>query len=128
MASRQLVIKTGVVKRLVAELAAYEKEAQDRLADLDRINGSDADAADKRQAERIHADSARMIPDTTKRLQKAGEELRDLLTGHSADLADSKELKDAQDVLAKYDSLGSTASKGQQETLINGHNPSAGDY
>ncbi|KAK9896410.1 TBCA-domain-containing protein [Cystobasidium minutum MCA 4210] len=103
MSTRQLAIKTGVVKRLLKEVTSYEKEANDALQVIERVRGTEGkDEYDIRQAEKVHAEAAKMIPDSKARLNKAAEELRELMGETESELKESEEYKNADDALAAY--------------------------
>ncbi|ORY74787.1 tubulin binding cofactor A [Leucosporidium creatinivorum] len=77
--TRQLVIKTGVVNRLVKEVQSYKNEAHLLKQRADKMEHDGEDVYEVRQQRRVHADSVQMIPDSEKRLAKAVEELEDLV-------------------------------------------------
>lgn len=64
---RQLVIKTGVVKRLSKEKTVYEKEVNTELARLDKFKGNGADDHVLRKQEEVIAECQMMIPDSKRR-------------------------------------------------------------
>merc|ERR1711939_900696 len=82
--ARAVTIKTGVVERLGKELANYKQEETSFKAKVELMEHSGADEYDIKQQQRVHAESARMIPDTQSRLEKAAEELESLLAGVDA--------------------------------------------
>lgn len=78
---RQIKIKTGVVKRLTKEKAAYEKEVgveKERLAKMKDMGKEES--ALKRQEEVIQ-ETAMMVPDCHKRLFAAYNGLKQTLVG-----------------------------------------------
>ncbi|SCV69611.1 BQ2448_2631 [Microbotryum intermedium] len=77
--TRQLVIKSGVVNRVVKELQSYKDEAVTMASRVDKMEQNNEDEAEIRQQKRVHAESLAMIPDSEQRLAKAVAELEDLI-------------------------------------------------
>ncbi|KAI9631879.1 co-chaperone [Dioszegia hungarica] len=99
--TRQLKIKTGVVKRLFKEERTYYQEAEQARAKLQKMRDEDAEGADIRNAERVVKDSEQMIPRTKKSLDEAVVALEDLVDGMSSDetITATQEYKDAAEQL-----------------------------
>ncbi|GAA6060454.1 hypothetical protein JCM10212_000882 [Sporobolomyces blumeae] len=98
-ATRQLSIKTGVVNRLVKEVAMYKQEAEQTKARADEMEHNGEDEYEVRQARRVQADSEKMIPDSENRLAKALAELDDLVASAEADVQSMEEFSKARDAL-----------------------------
>lgn len=64
---RQLVIKTGVVKRLAKEKSVYEKEVLTEKARIEKFRGEGADDHVLRKQEEVIAECEMMIPDSKRR-------------------------------------------------------------
>ncbi|VDD87078.1 unnamed protein product [Enterobius vermicularis] len=74
---KEVNIKTGIVKRLVKELACYKKEAEKEESKLKSMK-ADPKADEylvKKQAE-VLQDTRQMIPNCTQRVVKALEDLK----------------------------------------------------
>ncbi|GAA5942718.1 Rbl2p [Sporobolomyces koalae] len=97
--TRQLSIKTGVVNRLVKEVASYKKEVEDNKAVADRMEANGDDEYEVRQARKVQADSAQMIPDSENRLAKAIDDLEELVASAEDDVASTEEFKKAETAL-----------------------------
>ncbi|KAH8359299.1 hypothetical protein KR093_005715 [Drosophila rubida] len=97
---RQLVIKTGVVKRLAKEKTVYEKEVNTELARLEKFktDGSD-DHVLRKQAEVIE-ECQMMIPDSKRRLQKEYDVLEKYLQDEQ-DLKENEAYTKAAEVLSE---------------------------
>lgn len=88
---------------LLKEVTSYEKEAQDALKTIEKVKATAGkDEYDVRQAEKVHGEAAKMIPDSKARLNKAAEELRELMGETESSLASTEEYKDADQVLNSY--------------------------
>lgn len=64
---RQLVIKTGVVKRLAKEKTVYEKEECTEKARLEKFRKEGADVHVLRKQEEVIQECQMMIPDSKRR-------------------------------------------------------------
>ncbi|GAA5880882.1 hypothetical protein JCM16303_005160 [Sporobolomyces ruberrimus] len=98
-AERQLSIKTGVVNRLVKEVASYRQEADATKARADRMEENGEDEHEVKQARRVHADSLQMIPDSEKRLARAVEDLEELVASAEDDVTTTEEYQKAESAL-----------------------------
>ncbi|CAG9460159.1 unnamed protein product [Pedinophyceae sp. YPF-701] len=98
-ATRELKIKTGVVKRTHKELGLYKKESEREAGKLETMKGQGADEHDVRHQENVLHESKMMIPETEQRLKTGVAEL-DACLG-DFDAADEQEdVKVAREVLA----------------------------
>ncbi|XP_048475331.1 tubulin-specific chaperone A [Rhincodon typus] len=93
--TRQIKIKTGVVKRLAKEKLMYEKEAkqQEEKVEKMKVDGNDQYMV-KKQME-VLQESRMMIPDCQRRLAAAHNDLVQLLESEK-ELEDTEEYKEAQ--------------------------------
>ncbi|KFM77496.1 Tubulin-specific chaperone A, partial [Stegodyphus mimosarum] len=96
--TKQIRIKTGVVKRLAKEKLMYEKEAEKEKAKLEKMKASGEDSYMIRKQEEVIKESIMMIPDTVKRYQVAHNELQEILD-NELELAESEEYQAALEVL-----------------------------
>lgn len=64
---RQLVIKTGVVKRLAKEKTVYEKEEKTEKARLEKFKTEGADDHVLRKQDEVIQECQMMIPDSKRR-------------------------------------------------------------
>lgn len=64
---RQLVIKTGVVKRLAKEKTVYEKEVKTEFVRLEKFKTDGADEHVIRKQEEVIQECQMMIPDSKRR-------------------------------------------------------------
>ncbi|KAI9173031.1 hypothetical protein H9P43_007162 [Blastocladiella emersonii ATCC 22665] len=69
--TRQLKIKTGVVKRLAKEIFMYQKEAEKQQAKVAAMAEAGADEHDVRKQKEVLQETLVMIPDTQRRLVDA---------------------------------------------------------
>ncbi|CAM9535227.1 unnamed protein product [Discosporangium mesarthrocarpum] len=82
--ARQLRIKVGVCKRMVKEVAGYEKEAKENEVKVQKMRDDGKDPYDIRKQEEASSswvlqESYMMIPDSKDRLQTSLEDLRAFL-------------------------------------------------
>ncbi|XP_067838248.1 tubulin-specific chaperone A [Heptranchias perlo] len=96
--TRQIKIKTGVVKRLAKEKLMYEKEAkqQEEKVEKMKVDGNDQYVV-KKQME-VLQESRMMIPDCQRRLATAHSDLTQLLESEK-ELEETEEYKEAQATL-----------------------------
>lgn len=76
---KRLKVQIGVVKRMIKEVAAYEKEAIDNGARVQKMKDDGKDEYDIKKQEEVLAESQMMIPDSKNRLEAAIEKLSDVL-------------------------------------------------
>ncbi|KAH8306206.1 hypothetical protein KR018_004125 [Drosophila ironensis] len=95
---RQLVIKTGVVKRLAKEKTVYEKEVTTERNRMDKFKKDGADEHVLRKQEEVIQECEMMIPDSKRRLQKEYEVLQKYLADEQ-DLKETEEYTKASEVL-----------------------------
>ncbi|KAF8079058.1 tubulin binding cofactor A-domain-containing protein [Lyophyllum atratum] len=102
-ARRQLMIKSGVVKRLAKEHTLYKKEAEAQQKKLDKFIADGAEGWDINNGTRMMEEANRMIVDAANRLGKAAGELKDLIASGKKDpaLAEDAELLKAETILGE---------------------------
>jgi tubulin-specific chaperone A len=72
---KNLKIKTGSCKRLLADLRVYTKEEEQQNDKIAKMKAANADPYDLKQQENVLAETMAMIPDTKNRLNTAYGEL-----------------------------------------------------
>ncbi|XP_001358992.2 tubulin-specific chaperone A [Drosophila persimilis] len=97
---RQLVIKTGVVKRLSKEKTTYEKEVNIERTRLEKFRNDGADDHVLRKQEEVIAECEMMIPDSKRRLQKEYEVLQKFLDDE-VDLKETETYTKAAEILTE---------------------------
>ncbi|KAH8357418.1 hypothetical protein KR084_000828 [Drosophila pseudotakahashii] len=95
---RQLVIKSGVVKRLTREKFCYAKEVKTEETRLAKFKGEGADDHVLRKQEEVIQECVMMVPDSKRRLQKEYEILEKYLADEQ-DLKETEEYTRAAEVL-----------------------------
>ncbi|RUP00767.1 tubulin binding cofactor A [Jimgerdemannia flammicorona] len=79
MSTKDLKIKTGVVKRTHKELIYYVKEATHQQGRIDKMTADGADEHDVRKQYEVLEETNMMLPDVKKRLAVAYKELQDIV-------------------------------------------------
>lgn len=102
-ATRQLKIKSGIVKRITREFDSYQKEIQrdkDRIEKLRENNGEESTI---RKQEEVLAETIAMVPNTRKRLQDALEDLCNFMKDGDTqeELVASEEWREAEEYISK---------------------------
>lgn len=99
--TRQIKIKTSVVKRLAKEESVYIKDAKNQEAKVERLKAEATDTEGeyfiKKQIEVLH-EARGMVPECHRRLAIAHADLLQLLEAEE-DLAESEEYKEARTML-----------------------------
>lgn len=96
--TRDIKIKTGVVKRIAKEKEYYEKEAVKLKEQWEKMKADGKCEHDVKKQEEIWQESNMMIPDCERKLKNAWEELHKL-TETEADLNETEEYKAAVTML-----------------------------
>mmetsp|Transcript_17638 Transcript_17638/g.38481 ORF Transcript_17638/g.38481 Transcript_17638/m.38481 type:complete len:111 (-) Transcript_17638:439-771(-) len=110
MAARQLKIKVGTLTRTKKEMVMYEKEYEKEQEKVKKMMADGADAADLKQQEGVAAEAGMMVPDTSRRLEKALQDLQGLLAENDDEIKDTDEFKAAQELVAEVDGMFATRS------------------
>ncbi|XP_023163543.1 tubulin-specific chaperone A [Drosophila hydei] len=101
---RQLVIKTGVVKRLAKEKTVYEKEVKTEFVRLEKFKTDGADEHVIRKQEEVIQECQMMIPDSKRRLQKEFEVLQKYLQDEQ-DLKETEAYTKAAEMLSEAEAV-----------------------
>ncbi|KAM4532529.1 tubulin-specific chaperone A [Fundulus diaphanus] len=96
--TRQIKIKTGVVKRLVKEEISYINEAKQQEEKIERMKADGGDEYVIKKQMEVLQESRMMVPDCRRRLLIAHADLSQILETEE-DLAESEEYKEAKNVL-----------------------------
>lgn len=96
--TRQIKIKTGIVKRLVKEANSYIKEVKQQEDKIEQLKVEAEDEYVIKKQMEVLQESKMMIRDSHRRLATAHADLLQLLKTEE-DLAESEEYKEAQAVL-----------------------------
>ncbi|XP_022188641.1 tubulin-specific chaperone A [Nilaparvata lugens] len=95
---KTIKIKTGVVKRLTKDKVMYEKEAEQQEAKIEKLKSKGEDEFNIRKQEEVLQETLMMVPSSQRRLQKAFEELSNIVESEK-DLAEDPEYLAAVEVL-----------------------------
>ncbi|XP_050045511.1 tubulin-specific chaperone A [Dermacentor andersoni] len=97
-AIRNLKIKTGIVKRMTKEKAAYLKEVEVERERVIKMKEMGKDEYDLKRQEAVVNETLSMVPDSHKRLLIAYNELKEVLES-SEHLSEREEYLAAKEVL-----------------------------
>ncbi|XP_017122521.1 tubulin-specific chaperone A [Drosophila elegans] len=95
---RQLVIKSGVVRRLTKEKSCYAKEVIIEQSRMEKFRGEGADEHVLRKQEEVIQECIMMVPDSKRRLQKEFEILEKYLSDEQ-DLKETEAYTKAAEIL-----------------------------
>mmetsp|Transcript_15316 Transcript_15316/g.25573 ORF Transcript_15316/g.25573 Transcript_15316/m.25573 type:complete len:130 (+) Transcript_15316:90-479(+) len=99
--TKQLRIQLGVCKRMVKEVASYEKEVLTNEEKVQKMRDEGKDPYDIRKQEDVLQESYMMIPDSKSRLEKSIHELTSMVREISADPElDATILGEAEEIIA----------------------------
>ncbi|KAI9350475.1 tubulin binding cofactor A [Zopfochytrium polystomum] len=96
---RELKIKTGVLKRLKKELAAYEQEAVQQQERIDRLVAANADFYDIKKQREVLDETTQMLPDCKLRLDAARTDLERVLESFPSDVVAAEDVAAAKEAL-----------------------------
>lgn len=115
---KQCRIKTAVVGRLEKELQRYQEEVEKQQAKVDSMRASDADEYDVKKQMEVLGEAEMMVPDTTRRLEKAVEELSEFMAANraNAELGNAQIKEAAEQALARHSS-GSGGAGVEEEAI-----------
>ncbi|KAL6565820.1 hypothetical protein OROHE_004875 [Orobanche hederae] len=104
---KNLKTKTDTCKRIKKDLDSYEKEVEREAAKTADMKAKGADFYDLKQQENVLAESRMMIPDTRERLEKAFDDLNDILAQlkESGLKEEGSEFDDARSVVQSLEQL-----------------------
>ena len=80
--SRQLRIKTGIVKRLTKDVVSYQAEADIQQVRLEKMKEEKRDEYDIKKMGQVVQESLMMIPHCLRKLKIANEDLKQLTNEH----------------------------------------------
>jgi tubulin-specific chaperone A len=97
---KKLKVQIGVVKRMVKEVASYEKEVLTNEARVQKMRDDGKDIYDIRKQEEVLQESYMMVPDSKARCEAAVAELAAILEEAANDQeADAALVKEAKDLV-----------------------------
>eukprot|EP00598_Pedospumella_elongata_P001524 CAMPEP_0184979120 /NCGR_PEP_ID=MMETSP1098-20130426/9482_1 /TAXON_ID=89044 /ORGANISM="Spumella elongata, Strain CCAP 955/1" /LENGTH=135 /DNA_ID=CAMNT_0027502389 /DNA_START=37 /DNA_END=444 /DNA_ORIENTATION=- len=103
-ANKQIKIQLGICKRMIKEVASYEKEVTTNEAKIQKMKDDGKDSYDIRKQEEVLQESYMMIPDSKSRLEKVILELVGILNELPEDVqVDSSLLGEARELVAQHD-------------------------
>ncbi|KAF9301797.1 hypothetical protein BGZ74_006244 [Mortierella antarctica] len=103
MSTRDLSIKTNVLKRLAKEQVFYIEEKQRQQKRIDAMVAKDPENYDIKKQREVLDETLDMLPDVERRKKVAHQELASLVTNINPDLKTSKEYEDAVQALEAYE-------------------------
>ncbi|KAG0082612.1 hypothetical protein BGZ93_008388 [Podila epicladia] len=103
MSTRDLSIKTNVLKRLAKEQVFYNEEKQRQQKRIDDMVAKDPENYDIKKQREVLDETLDMLPDVERRKKVAHQELASLVTNINPDLKTSKEYEDAVQALEVYE-------------------------
>ncbi|KAF9325073.1 hypothetical protein BG006_011427 [Podila minutissima] len=103
MSTRDLSIKTNVLKRLAKEQVFYIEEKQRQQKRIDAMVAKDPEDYDIKKQREVLDETLDMLPDVERRKKVAHQELASLVTNINPDLKTSKEYEDAVQALEAYE-------------------------
>ena len=80
--SRQLRIKTGIVKRLTKDVVSYQEEADIQQVRLEKMKEEERDEYDIKKMGQVVQESLMMIPHCLRKLKIANDDLKQLTDEH----------------------------------------------
>ena len=104
---KNLKIKAGSCKRLLADLKVYTQEETAQAAKITKMKADNADPYDIKQQESVLAESMAMIPDTKNRLNNAHAELLAIIETCAEDesVTSTQDWTDAQVIKKTLDEM-----------------------
>ncbi|KAF9311866.1 hypothetical protein BG000_008515 [Podila horticola] len=103
MSTRDLSIKTNVLKRLAKEQIFYHEEKKRQQLRIDAMVAKDPENYDIKKQREVLDETLDMLPDVERRKKVAHQELASLVTNINPDLKTSKEYEDAVQALEAYE-------------------------
>eukprot|EP01032_Pedospumella_encystans_P026027 gene26027-29398_t len=103
-ANKQIKIQLGICKRMIKEVASYEKEVTTNEAKIQKMKDDGKDSYDIRKQEEVLQESYMMIPDSKSRLEKVILELVGILNELPEDVqVEASLLGEARELVAQHD-------------------------
>ncbi|KAF9371169.1 hypothetical protein CPB97_002190 [Podila verticillata] len=103
MSTRDLSIKTNVLKRLAKEQVFYNEEKQRQQKRIDAMVAKDPEDYDIKKQREVLDETLDMLPDVERRKKAAHQELASVVTNINPDLKTSKEYEDAVQALEAFE-------------------------
>ncbi|KAF8986914.1 hypothetical protein CPC16_008169 [Podila verticillata] len=103
MSTRDLSIKTNVLKRLAKEQVFYNEEKQRQQKRIDAMVAKDPENYDIKKQREVLDETLDMLPDVERRKKSAHQELASLVININPDLKTSKEYEDAVQALEAFE-------------------------
>jgi len=102
---KALTVKTNVVKRLVKEVAHYREETKENEARVEKMKSDGKDPYDVKKATEVLEETRMMVPDATRRLNDALDDLEVLFENVGDSLQESASFAQAKAYLKDRESL-----------------------
>ncbi|GJJ76508.1 tubulin-specific chaperone A [Entomortierella parvispora] len=103
MSTRDLSIKTNVLKRLAKEQIFYNGEKLNQQGRIDAMIAKDPEDYDIKKQREVLEETLDMLPDVERRKKAAHQDLANLVTNINPELKTSKEYEDAVQALEDYE-------------------------
>ncbi|KAH9390090.1 PREDICTED: tubulin-specific chaperone A-like [Rhagoletis zephyria] len=95
----QIRIKTGVLKRLVKEKIAYEKELEREKQRLEKMKEEERDVYETNKQQEVINETIMLLPDCQRRINAAYEDLQKLVKESEFDLVENEIFTSAKGLL-----------------------------
>ncbi|KAG0231953.1 hypothetical protein BGW42_008553 [Actinomortierella wolfii] len=103
MSTRDLTIKTNVLKRLAKEQIFYDKERIAQEAKIEAMIAKDPEDYDIKKQREVLQETLAMIPDVERRKRAAREDLAKIVNTCPPEIRTSKEYEEAVQALEAYE-------------------------
>ncbi|KAI1315806.1 hypothetical protein EDD11_000301 [Mortierella claussenii] len=103
MSTRDLSIKTNVLKRLSKEQIFYEEEKNRQQKRIDDMVAKDPEDYDIKKQREVLEETLDMLPDVERRRKAAHQDLANVVTNANPDIKSSKEYEEAVQALEQYE-------------------------
>ncbi|KAG0360962.1 tubulin binding cofactor A [Gamsiella multidivaricata] len=103
MSTRDLSIKTNVLKRLAKERIFYNEEKMRQQKRIDAMVAKDPEDYEIKKQREVLEETLDMLPDVERRSKAAHQDLANVVTKASPDVKSSKEYEEAVQALETYE-------------------------
>ncbi|KAF9175716.1 hypothetical protein BGX21_000569 [Mortierella sp. AD011] len=103
MSTRDLTIKTNVLKRLAKEKVFYDQEKIKQQKRIDDMVAKDPEDYEIKKQREVLEETLDMMPDVERRKKAAYQDLSNVVTNASPDVKSSKEYEEAVQALEAYE-------------------------
>ncbi|KAG0002578.1 hypothetical protein BGZ80_005412 [Entomortierella chlamydospora] len=103
MSTRDLTIKTNVLKRLAKEKVFYDQEKIKQQKRIDDMVAKDPEDYEIKKQREVLEETLDMLPDVERRKKAAYQDLSNVVTNASPDVKSSKEYEEAVQALEAYE-------------------------